>query len=228
MTQAVAPLPTEPAPAEGVLGLAPEAYGALLASRICHDLISPVGAIGNGAELLRELDRPSGAEMELIGRSAEMASANLQFLRIAFGAAPPGDVMGWPAVRRAARNWFEFQRPDLDWPETPGETTRAAARVVFNLMQAAVSALPRGGIVRLAVTAPGDRVEAELTGEGPAIRPAEGAQDWLRGIRGDEAPGPREVHYAAAALHARALGAPLQAEFGEDRLRLAVTLPAGI
>ena len=64
----------------------PAEFGAMLCSRICHDLISPVGAIGNGVELLQELDRGAseGAELQLIGHSAQMASASLQFLRIAF------------------------------------------------------------------------------------------------------------------------------------------------
>ena len=56
---------------------------ALVGSRICHDLISPIGAIGNGVELLALTDGDTGAEMELISESVQNASARIRYLRIA-------------------------------------------------------------------------------------------------------------------------------------------------
>ncbi|SFI40707.1 histidine phosphotransferase family protein [Albimonas pacifica] len=226
-----APAAASPAPgSEALGGLGAEDFAALLCSRICHDLISPVGAIGNGVELLREIDRGAeGTELQLISRSADMASAYLQFLRIAFGAAPPGDLMGLPAAQRTARAWFEFQRPDLDWAVQGTEITRAGVRLMFNFMQIAVSSLPRGGLVRVE-TAPAEArgLTIALAAEGPTAAPAPGAADWLAGRASETAPAPREVHYIAAAAHARACGAQVAFASQDGGLTLRATLPAGI
>ncbi|MDF2232109.1 histidine phosphotransferase family protein [Albimonas sp. CAU 1670] len=210
-------------------GLGADDYAALMCSRICHDLISPVGAIGNGVELLREVERGSdGTELQLIERSAEMASAYLQFLRIAFGAAPPGDLLGLPAAQRTARGWFEFQRPDLDWAMEGTEITRAAARLAFNFLQIAVSALPRGGLVRIASSAEAGGLRLSMTAEGPTAAPAPGAADWLAGRAAEAPPAPREVHYIAAAAHARACGARIDFASQDGGLSLSATLPPGV
>ncbi len=222
--------PPEQAPGGVLGGLGAEDFAALLCSRICHDLISPVGAIGNGVELLREIDRGAeGTELQLISRSADMASAYLQFLRIAFGAAPPGDLLGVPAAQRTARSWFEFQRPDLDWAVQGTEITRAAARLMFNFMQIAVSSLPRGGLVRVeTATAADGGLSLTLTAEGPKTSLAPGAADWLAGRVAKTAPAPREVHYIAAAAHAHACQAQVGFAAQEGGLTLTATLPAGM
>lgn len=229
VSDAIAP-PGDPDAAPGG-GLEAAEFGALLSSRICHDLISPVGAIGNGVELLRELDRTAdGAELQLIGSSARMASASLQFLRIAFGAATPGDAMGLAQVQRAARMWFDHQRPDLLWPDAAGETTRAAARLLFNFMQVAVSSLPRGGVVRVEAgdLGPAGRRRIAVIGEAPLIRPAADAGLWLSGGASQEPPSPRDVHYLAAAAHARAAGAPVRFLAEAERITLEIELPEGV
>ena len=69
-----------------------EDLAGLIASRICHDLISPVGALGNGLELLSLSVDPKGEEMALIRDCAAAAAAGLSFMRIAFGAAADGGV----------------------------------------------------------------------------------------------------------------------------------------
>ena len=78
-----------------ILALDPMDLAALLCSRVCHDVISPVGAIVNGLEVLEDEDDPSMRDvaLELIKKSARSASARLQFCRLAFGAA------GWSGRR---------------------------------------------------------------------------------------------------------------------------------
>ena len=66
---------------------------ALVSSRICHDLVSPLGAIGNGVELLGMSGAPEGPELQLINESVENANARLRFFRIAFGAASADQVI---------------------------------------------------------------------------------------------------------------------------------------
>lgn len=208
----------------------PAEFGALLASRICHDLISPVGAIGNGVELMQELaPGADGAELQLIGRSAQMASASLQFLRLAFGAAARDDAIGLSAVQRTARLWFEFQRPELVWPDASGETTRACARLLFNFLQIATSCLPRGGEISVVITrdAAGATV-VEVAANGPVVAPAEEAEPWLAGRAADTPAGPRDAHFLAAAAHARAAGAVIGFARDESGVTLRVTMPAGV
>jgi histidine phosphotransferase ChpT len=193
-------------------------FGALVGSRICHDLISPVGAVGNGVELIEEVG-PANAEeeLQLVARAAGAASAQLQFLRLAFGAAQAEEAMGWAALRRTALAWAETQRAGLAWPETGGETTRAEARLLCNLLQSAVSALPRGG--EIGVEAGPAGLAATARGEGAALS-AEAAA-WLAGAPAAAAPGPRDIHHLAAAAHAAALGRRVEVAQEPGRVRLA-------
>lgn len=86
---------------------------ALVSSRICHDLISPVGAIGNGVELLAEL-ATSMPEVGLIADSVASASGKLQFFRICFGKPSEGVTAG-TAAGQIARSMVETPRLQLDW-----------------------------------------------------------------------------------------------------------------
>lgn len=208
----------------------PAEFGALLASRICHDLISPVGAIGNGVELMQEISPGAdGAELQLIGRSAQMASASLQFLRLAFGAAPPDDAMGLPALQRTARLWFGFQRPELVWADAQGETTRASARLLCNFLQIAVSCLPRGGEIAVSVTRDEEgETMLEVTADGPVVAPSPEAERWLAGRSAETPASPRDAHYLAAAAHARAAGVIIDFRKEETGVVLRAAMPAGI
>ena len=88
---------------------------ALIGSRICHDLISPIGAINNGLELLEMAGTGAapGPELALIGQSVESASARIRFFRIAFGAA--GDqTMGQNEVTSILRDLYTASRVEID------------------------------------------------------------------------------------------------------------------
>lgn len=202
----------------------PELTG-LLTARLCHDLISPANAIGNGVELLREA--PGGGdgapELDLIGASASNLSATLQFLRAAFGAAQPGERQGLPALQRLARGWFAHQRATLDWPEATGETTRRAGRLTLNLLQCAASCLPRGGTVALRPTPEGGFA---VTAEGPTLILPEAAEAWLAARPDAPAPEPRTLHWYLAGRHAReARSTVALTREGETTLRLEAAPP---
>ena len=116
---------------------------ALVGSRICHDLISPIGAIGNGVELLALTDRDTSAEMALITESVENASARIRFFRVAFGAA--GDqMMGRAEVMSILSDLSAASRFDCDWClETP--QPRVLVRLAFLGLQCLETAMPYGG-----------------------------------------------------------------------------------
>lgn len=121
---------------------------ALVGSRICHDLISPIGAINNGLELLSLSGSGEGPEMSLIGESVGNASARIRFFRIAFGAA--GDQMiGHTEVAAILRDLYDGGRLAVHWtPTTP--QPRAAVRLAFLAILCCETAMPYGG--RLEVT----------------------------------------------------------------------------
>jgi histidine phosphotransferase ChpT len=195
-----------------------------LCARICHDLVGPVSAVANGAELLEEAggDDPALAAeaAELIGRSARAASARLQAVRLAFGTAPDGGGHAEDVVRGAAAALAAEGRAALDWP--PGALAGAApqaARVALILAMLAEEALPHGGAVR--IRAHGRGVAAEASGRGASLRPEAAAA--LEG-RGDAA-APRAAIALALAAVAGAAGLSVTTEAGEDRVRIAASHP---
>jgi histidine phosphotransferase ChpT len=140
-----------------------------LAARICHDLIGPLGAIGNGIELLNMQDATVSPELELIGSATGTAIARLQFFRIAYGSGQ-GDQMftaGDLASRSAA--YFRGSRITCQWPDPAEILARRRAKLIFLLILCLESSLHAGGSLIVSSQA--------IRATGPA-RPAQ--QDaWL-------------------------------------------------
>ncbi|MEO0916892.1 MAG: histidine phosphotransferase family protein [Pseudomonadota bacterium] len=126
---------------------------ALIGSRICHDLISPLGAIGNGVELLSMSGMPTAPEITLIAESVENANARIRFFRIAFGAANTTSMIGNTEVRRVLNDLYRGNRISVDW-RLEQDTLRLEAKLAFLILQCFESALPWGG--KVAVTRNGD------------------------------------------------------------------------
>lgn len=128
---------------------APE-LAALLCSRVCHDIISPVGAINNGLELLDEGGADEDA-MRLIRTSARNASARLQFARIAFGAAgSAGMMIDTGDAEAVAAAFLKNEKPDLAWSGGRALWPKNKVKLLLNLLLVSLAAIPRGG--KLAVT----------------------------------------------------------------------------
>lgn len=119
---------------------------ALIGSRICHDLISPIGAISNGLELLDMSGAIDGPEMALIADSVGNAGARLRFFRIAYGAAGQ-QVLGGEDIAGLLRDLGRDARVRADWA-APGPVPRAEARLAFLALQCCETAMPAGGVVR--------------------------------------------------------------------------------
>ncbi|HHY51349.1 MAG TPA: histidine phosphotransferase [Alphaproteobacteria bacterium] len=132
---------------------------AMLCSRVCHDLINPVGAIGNGLEVLADPSQAAMAEgaQELIANSARHARAKLEFARLAYGASSTaGTDLDTRECERVARLLFEIEKADLDWRAAPMLLPKHKAKLLMNMLLIASMAVPRGGIVRVEVEgAPG-------------------------------------------------------------------------
>jgi histidine phosphotransferase ChpT len=118
---------------------------ALLCSRVCHDIISPVGAINNGLELLDEGGADEDA-MALIRQSARTASARLQFARIAFGAAgSAGMQIDTGDAASVAAAFFANEKPELEWNGARALLPKNDVKLLLNLVMVAAGAIPRGG-----------------------------------------------------------------------------------
>lgn len=119
---------------------------ALITARICHDLISPLGAIGNGVELLEMAQITSGPELALIAQSVQQAQARVRLFRIAFGPARDGQMIGAEELRAILRDYAGQARFDLDW--TPSDSTeKPMAKLAFLALLCMETAFPFGGRV---------------------------------------------------------------------------------
>ncbi len=119
--------------------------GALLCSRICHDIISPVGAINNGLELLEEGGADEDA-MALIAASARNASARLQFARIAFGAAGSAGVqIDTGDAQNVATAYMANEKPEFTWAGNRAFLPKNQVKLLLNLILIGISSIPRGG-----------------------------------------------------------------------------------
>ena len=121
----------------------------LLASRLCHDLVGPLGAVDNGLELMAENGEMAGEAMTLAQRSARRATGRLQLFRFAFGAAGGEDSFGPGEARALATDCLQTPQLEIDWPSAM-ELPSGAARLLLNLLILGSECLPRGG--RLAVS----------------------------------------------------------------------------
>lgn len=133
----------------------------LLASKLCHDLVGPVGAVNNGMELLAEDDLLMGDEaIKLVNSSAQQAGTILQFYRLAYGASG-GSVTDYGMVRDLVEKMLQHQKSDLLWPESlPVMLPAVLPKLILNLCQLGAESLPRGGKVALAIAANGEATAA--------------------------------------------------------------------
>jgi len=145
----------------------------LLCSRVCHDVISPVGAIVNGLEVLEDEKDPSMQEFafDLIRKSARQASARLQFARLAFGAAgSAGASIDLGDAEGVARGMFQDDKVALTWQAPRALMPKNKVKLLLNLLILATSAIPRGGAIAVTVTGEADTASFTLRSKGPNAR----------------------------------------------------------
>lgn len=159
---------TSPGPAPDALELA-----ALLCSRVCHDLISPVGAIVNGLEVLDDNPKPDDREfaLDLIRKSAKTASARLQFCRLAFGAAGSvGAQIDLGDAQNMARGHFEDGKITLAWNLPRLLLPKNRVKLLLNLLVIAQQTIPRGGVLTVDPLGEGEAMGFRITAAGQNAR----------------------------------------------------------
>jgi histidine phosphotransferase ChpT len=128
---------------------------ALLCSRVCHDIISPVGAIANGLELMDdpEVDAEMKATaLNMVRSSAKTATAKLKFCRIAFGASgSAGAQIDMGEAGEMAKDFVGNEKIRLDWQAPRENRPKAEVKLVLNMLMLAMAGIPRGGVVTVTV-----------------------------------------------------------------------------
>lgn len=170
-----------------ILTLTAPDLAALLCSRVCHDIISPVGAINNGLELLDEGGADEDA-MRLIRTSARNASARLQFARIAFGAAgSAGMQIDTGDAENVAKAFLANEKPEFEWIGGRAYLPKNKVKLLLNLILIANAGIPRGGKLTAELhdleTAP----RFTLTAKGPMVRVPARFLELHSGVKPEEA-----------------------------------------
>ena len=203
----------------------------LLCSRLCHDLLSPVGALTNGLELLAE---ERDAEMrrrclELLEQSARISADKLKFFRLAFGAAGGfGDLVPLDDARGvvdalAANNG----RIEINWRLSGDSLPKPAVKILLNLALMAIEALVRGGTIDVAADMRESASEVVVRASGARIA---FDPDVARALGGELAADELSSRTAPAAMVrelAVSLGGSVQHVVAEDALVLGAELPLG-
>lgn len=142
---------------------------ALLCSKLCHDVISPVGAIANGFEVLEDEDDEAMREMalDLIRTNANKASSRLQFARLAFGAmGAAGDRFPLDEARKLTQGLYEGEKVQVVWAPTADALLKDQVKLLVNLVLIAAQAIPRGGEIVVEVTPDSDSASIRLVSTG--------------------------------------------------------------
>ena len=153
----------------GAIALEGLDLAALLCSRVCHDLISPVGAIANGLEVMEEGkdEETSKFAMDLIKKSARTASAKLQFCRIAFGAAgSAGAQIDTGDAEKVTRGLMEDEKTRVSWNLPRVLLAKNRVKLLLNMLAIAGQAIPRGGSLTVDPIGSGETMGFKVTAAG--------------------------------------------------------------
>jgi histidine phosphotransferase ChpT len=155
----------------------------LLCSRVCHDVISPVGAIVNGIELYDSGDAAMKEfSIDLVRKSSRQASARLQFARIAFGAAgSAGAMIDTGDAGQVATAFFSDEKIALVWEIPRALLPKNQVKLLLNLVMVATHAIPRGGQIKATGTVVGEDGAFTITAQGINARMPPHAEDLLAG-----------------------------------------------
>jgi len=182
---------------------------ALLCSRVCHDVISPVGAIVNGLEVLEDDNDESTKTfaLELIKKSAKQASARLQFCRLAFGAAgSAGAQIDLGDAESVARGFLEDDKTKLAWNLPRVLLPKNRVKLLLNLLLLAGQTIPRGGTLTVAPVGEGDSMGFQLTASGLNARIPQAVPGLLSGTPAGDGVDAHAIQPLFAGMLARACG----------------------
>jgi histidine phosphotransferase ChpT len=207
-----------------VIKLTPSSLAALLCSRICHDLISPVGALGTGIEILNDESNTDMHDdaIDLIKNSSRQANAKLNFLRDAFGAAgsAPG-IIPVSDIKTKTENMYADGKATFNWQLKADGLEKARARMLLNLIMLAVGAIPRGGEVT--ISDENDGAILTLTSQGRRARLDPNVEKALSGKAPDDGFDGRTIQPFYTGMIARELQGSISTTVDEETVTFTAT-----
>lgn len=201
----------------------------LLCSRLCHDLMSPVGAMNNGIELLSDEADPEMRErcLELLADSARTTASKLKFFRLAFGAAAGfGEEVDSGEARSALEGLLGSDgKIELGWMVAEPKLSKGAAKLLLNLALIAGDALVRGGRLDIGAET-GEGTEIAIRAEGPRIALDPALESTLTGGSGESVEARTAGAWLAYSLAAEAGGVIQLSRPSDEVLVIGATVPA--
>jgi histidine phosphotransferase ChpT len=199
-------------------------FSAFLVSRVCHDLVSPLGAVVNGLEVLEdERDAAMRADaLKIVASSAAQALARIQFMRIAFGAAgSAGAELDLGEVGRLVSGLFAGSKITLDWDVAHVHWPKDWAKLLMNATLLAADCLPRGGTVKVVSSTDSAAPSFRIKASGSHARVLEEVEKAVRGEANSGATDARGVQPFLTHKLARSLNAGLTLTAGEGCVEVA-------
>jgi histidine phosphotransferase ChpT len=201
---------------------------ALLCSRVCHDVISPVGAIINGLEVLEDEKDGEMREiaLDLIKKSAASASARLQFCRLAYGAAgSAGASIDTGDAESVTRGLINNERIKLVWNAARQHAPKNKVKLVLNLCLIALAVIPRGGVITVDLTGEGESLEVQVEANGANARLAHGIAALIAGTPEGGAVDAHSIQAYYTGLVGRACGLDLTVTIESESVILQARTP---
>ncbi|GAM98055.1 signal transduction histidine kinase [alpha proteobacterium U9-1i] len=190
---------------------------ALVASRICHDMVEPMSAIIQGLEMIKGADGKTDPDaLSLLDHGVGKAWAKLEFFRFAMAGAIAEGESTIDEGREVAIKLYSVLKAELKWDVPPIAMPRPAVRVIVNLLLIANECLPRGGTVEVT----GKAGEVRIIATGPRAKLREPTATALKGDGGDEHLSGHTIQPTLTGLLARQGGVELSAIEAEERIEL--------
>lgn len=191
---------------------------ALLASRLCHDIISPVGAIQSGLELLDDMpDDPES--MALVRSSTKSAVAKLQFARIAYGASGSSTAqIDMGDAKSVAEGWMSFEKANLQWTGERAYVPKNIAKLVLNLLVVANASVPRGREVDVTIEQLEPVARFTIAARGKPLRVPAKFRELLAGEAVPESIDAHAIQPYYALLLAREAGLSVRLDQGDEEV----------
>lgn len=211
-----------------VAKLTPSSLAALLCARICHDLISPVGALATAVEIL---DDDSNTDMhddalDLVRNSSKQANAKLRFLRIALGAggSAPG-IIATEEIKSLVTGMYGDGKAALHWETSADGIDKNCARILLNLSMLAVQAVPRGGDIKISIAESAESTTLTLNATGPKARLDPSIEKTLAGKAPEDGFDGRTIQPFYTGMIVRELNGTATSSINEETVLFSAKIP---